>query len=525
MGMENLLINNMFTGFTGSVNVNQCDEQSACMEGDSENFLSVLNNIMSAGCMEEGATGEGNAGVAQKSCMQDIYPLLLGLLQNISNVNAQKVKDAGVFSNDPSQQQSNGKDDSSDAGDNDTVEIDLTGMDAAYIQTVLLLLNSISETLSKGEIDLDIKKIIGENLSDDVFISVVNMAESVNEGKDSQFLFDRLTEIGQKGEAARPIPQQSPYKISTMPFIDGVYSNSEQSFNKEAQTEGADIPSSKERVSAGYFIYDVLPGENNLRSMSSTDTQQKPRNDMDSDVRNNIEILVRNITDAVKQEKNSNKESFFTKDRQTDLDAGYPESKEDGIHALFSKMEKQFDESIITRKKDVMDLQNKDLKLLSNDNKDYLSFSKQDNFENTLVQEVQSNKTVKEAPFTSVMTDKIEKIVEQYLTKGPSMDMIVRLKINDNDTLLVGLKNNGQKIMVDVKTTDAGTINILQAHKDDIIRNLEEKNVYTNIFVDPDGAGNFERREAKRENQKNYKETAKQKDFIEFLETSVQGGV
>lgn len=120
----------------------------------------------------------------------------------------------------------------------------------------------------------------------------------------------------------------------------------------------------------------------------------------------------------------------------------------------------------------------------------------------------------------SVMTDRIERMVEQYSDKGTSMDMIVRLKIDDRETLLVGLKNEGQKVMVDVKTTNGGVINILQTQKDVIARNLEEKNVFANIFIDPDGNGSFERRESRRENRKDTKDADKRNAFIDALEAS-----
>jgi hypothetical protein len=523
----------MFTGFAGSSNVNQCDEQSVFPEEGSKNFLSVLNNIMNAACLEGGATGAGDGVAAQQACIQDIYPLILGLFQNITNTNARKGEDAGVVNKDPSQKQSNGKDESGNAGSNNAVEIDLNRADAAYIQALFLVLDNLSETMRRDEIDFDIEKVIEKNLSDDVFISVENTIENIKEGKDGQFLSDGLTEIGQKREVVNPVPyvsQQLPENITTVAAADNVYFKSEQSFENKSQIEVNHISSLKEMVTAKekvpeeYFIYGELSRESKTLSASSGDTRQKPGNDMDGDVRNNIEILAKSISNAVKQEEGSNKESFFTKNRQSDPDAGYPENNENDVQTFFAQMGKQSDKLIITQKKDVPGVQDKDLKLLFKDSNDYLSLSKQDNLENTLIQEAQGHKVAKEAPVTSVMTDRIEKIVEQYIAKGPSMDMIVRLKINDKDTLLVGLKNDGQKVMVDIRTTDGGIINILQTQKDDIVRNLEEKNIYTNIFVDPDGAGNFERREARQENRRNSRETAKQKDFLEFLETSVQGG-
>ncbi|MCX5807213.1 MAG: hypothetical protein NT010_14325 [Proteobacteria bacterium] len=475
--------------------------------------MSVLNNIMNAGCLKEDVMGMGNSIVSQQPCIQYIYPLLLGLLQNISNT--QTGKDAGIVSGDPSQQQLNGGGDGSEADDKNTVDIDVTGMEMAQVQALLLLLNNISQTLSKKYGDPDIAETVGENLSDDNSISAENINESLREGKDVKFLFDGLSKITLKGETEKSVSQQLPESIAAMPVINNVYFNKDQTLNKDAKSDDSDTSSLEERI----FINNILSREKIL----SASNQKKPLIEVSSDVQDNIEVLARNIANALNQGKNSSKEAFFAKYQKADLNAGYSGSKDNSTQALFAQVEKKFDESAITREKDFTDIQSKDLKLVSKDD-DYMSFSKQDNFDNALVREAQSNKIVKETLFSSVMTEKIEKIVEQYSTKSQSMDMIVRLKINDNDTLLVGLKNDGQRVMVDVKTTNGNLINILQTQKNDIIHNLEEKNIYTNIFVDPDGNGSFERREARQENQRNSKEKAKQDDFIEFLEASVQGG-
>jgi hypothetical protein len=58
-------------------------------------------------------------------------------------------------------------------------------------------------------------------------------------------------------------------------------------------------------------------------------------------------------------------------------------------------------------------------------------------------------------------------------------------------------------------------VNLLQAHKDEIARHLEDKNIFTNIFVQPDGEKNSER-----QNQRgNKKEDRKQEANTSFLST------
>ena len=520
--MENLLINNIFTGSKGSMNMFLSDQQSAFQEKDSKSFLSVLNKTMNPCCLNENGIGVEKGAATQQSCMQDIYPLLLGLLQNISNTNTQTGKDSGVADGDLSQQQIYGND------DNKTVEVDQTGMDATYTAAVMLLLNGISGMLSKEGINLDIKDIIqkiavkntpvdmkaeGNFSCNDIAISGENRIDNIKQEKDGQCLSGGLPEIKQNGESDSQTSQQPIEKTEIMPVINNIFFNQGYSFqNPVAEQNPWIVLESKDKVPAEY----LMPGES--YPVSTITTAQQPQNNIDNDIRNNIEVLVRNITDAIKQTKSSNKESFFPVHQQTVLDSGNAGTGKDGIQVFFADGDRSIKKSIITQEIDAVNPQNKDSKILSKEN-DYLPFSKQDHFEETVVQRTQENNGPKGTQFASVMTEKIEKIVEQYSAKGPSMDMIVRLKINDKDTLLVGLKNDGQRVMVDIKTANEGIMNILQTQKDYISRNLEEKNIYTNIFVDPDGNGSFDRREARRENQRNSKEAAKQKDFIEVLGT------
>jgi hypothetical protein len=123
--------------------------------------------------------------------------------------------------------------------------------------------------------------------------------------------------------------------------------------------------------------------------------------------------------------------------------------------------------------------------------------------------------TFEKGSFTSFVTDRIEKIVEQFSSRNSRMDMVVRLKLDDKETLLVSLRHEGQKVIVDVKASNDGLVNLLQAHKDEIARHLEDKNIFTNIFVQPDGEKNSER-----QNQRgNKKEDRKQEANTSFLST------
>ena len=125
-------------------------------------------------------------------------------------------------------------------------------------------------------------------------------------------------------------------------------------------------------------------------------------------------------------------------------------------------------------------------------------------------------KVLEKAPFASIMTDRIEKIVEQYANKSASMDMIVRLKIDEKETLLVGLKEQGQRVTVEVKTTNESMGNFLQSQKEEIARQLEGKNVYANIYVDVQNENS--QKKDQRDNQKKQSKEQEKQDFSGFLD-------
>ena len=128
----------------------------------------------------------------------------------------------------------------------------------------------------------------------------------------------------------------------------------------------------------------------------------------------------------------------------------------------------------------------------------------------------EAGKVLEKTPFTSIMTERIEKIVEQYAGKSVSMDMVVRLKIDEKETILVGLKEQGQRVTVEVKTTNTGMGTFLQSQKEEITRQLEGKNIYANIYVDVQNE-NREKRD-QRDHQKKRSDGQENEDFVGFLE-------
>lgn len=125
-------------------------------------------------------------------------------------------------------------------------------------------------------------------------------------------------------------------------------------------------------------------------------------------------------------------------------------------------------------------------------------------------------KVVDKTAFASMMADRIEKIAEQYGNKTFSMDMVIRLKIDDKESILVGLKEQGNRISVEVKTTNEGMGSYLQSQKEEIAKQLEGKFVYANIYVDVQNEGS--RKKEQKEQQKKRSQEEEQKGFGVFLE-------
>jgi hypothetical protein len=120
--------------------------------------------------------------------------------------------------------------------------------------------------------------------------------------------------------------------------------------------------------------------------------------------------------------------------------------------------------------------------------------------------------------FSSMMVEKIEKLTEHFAGRNMNMDMTVRLKIGDNETVLVGLKDEGSSVTVEVRGASESTMNFLQSQKDDIARTLESKNIQTTIHVDIDQDAEGKRQQKQHRNT-GEEETAEQKDFGSFFET------
>lgn len=119
--------------------------------------------------------------------------------------------------------------------------------------------------------------------------------------------------------------------------------------------------------------------------------------------------------------------------------------------------------------------------------------------------------------FGAMMVDKIEKLTEQFAGKSMNMDMTVKLKIGDNETVLVGLKDEGSRVTVEVRTANENTMNFLQSQKEELVKSLESKNILTTIHVDidQDAQGQRQQRQQRRDAGD---DTGEKQDFGAFFE-------
>ncbi len=106
----------------------------------------------------------------------------------------------------------------------------------------------------------------------------------------------------------------------------------------------------------------------------------------------------------------------------------------------------------------------------------------------------------------STMTQKIEEIVGKYASRPQIADMTIRLRINERESLLIGLKEQGERVVIDVKSSSESLMNLLQSNKDIIARELENKQIFATINVDPEGEGQEQRKQQRDRRRRNAEE-------------------
>ena len=122
------------------------------------------------------------------------------------------------------------------------------------------------------------------------------------------------------------------------------------------------------------------------------------------------------------------------------------------------------------------------------------------------------------ASFGSIVADRIAAITEQVAMRGKQVDILLRLQTEGGESILVNLKEQAGKILVNVRSGDERMINLLQSQKETIIRHLEEKQVTATISVSPIGDEDVPRRERREQPRQQW--ARQEKAFSPYVEAS-----
>ncbi|MGD0229879.1 MAG: hypothetical protein ABSC19_05900 [Syntrophorhabdales bacterium] len=105
-------------------------------------------------------------------------------------------------------------------------------------------------------------------------------------------------------------------------------------------------------------------------------------------------------------------------------------------------------------------------------------------------------------PSAAAAVEKFEQVMEQIGGKNGSHDLTVRLTMGNEESLVLGMKDHGQNVTVEVRASNQGMINLLQSQRDVIVRHLEGKDIHTNIMIDPNTSGTPGRRDRREARQR-----------------------
>lgn len=105
-------------------------------------------------------------------------------------------------------------------------------------------------------------------------------------------------------------------------------------------------------------------------------------------------------------------------------------------------------------------------------------------------------------PGSTAAVERFDRVMEQVAGGTGPHDMTLRLTVGNEESLVLGLKNLGQTVTVDVRASNQGMINLLQSQRDDIIRHLEGRDITANIVIDPNASGTPEKRDRRETRQR-----------------------
>jgi hypothetical protein len=98
--------------------------------------------------------------------------------------------------------------------------------------------------------------------------------------------------------------------------------------------------------------------------------------------------------------------------------------------------------------------------------------------------------------------EKFEKVLEQFSAKSGLNEMRVRLNIGNDESVILGMKDLGQNISVEVKASHQAIIGLLESQKETITKNLEARDIHTNMFIDPDSSAKQDQKDRREGKQR-----------------------
>ena len=92
--------------------------------------------------------------------------------------------------------------------------------------------------------------------------------------------------------------------------------------------------------------------------------------------------------------------------------------------------------------------------------------------------------------------------MQQAAGRTGGHDLTVRLTVGNEGSLVLGLKDLGSSVTVEVKASNQGMIDLLQSQRDVIVSRLEGKDINANLIIDPNASGTPEKRDKREAGQR-----------------------
>jgi hypothetical protein len=123
----------------------------------------------------------------------------------------------------------------------------------------------------------------------------------------------------------------------------------------------------------------------------------------------------------------------------------------------------------------------------------------------------------------SAAAERFQQVLDQFSARTGSHDLRVKLDIGNEGSLVLGMKDLGQTVTVEVRASHDAITSLLQSQKDTIIRNLEGKDVHANVVIDPNSSNTYEGKDRRdTEHQRTFPFAQKEDEgFGEVLEMLV----